>query len=208
LPDRYPKEVIVSDLHEIEEAPIPLLSDILVAGNLLRARSPFERSRVPEAADAAELAGSVPASAPEPFATPTSAETMAAVHSVHEPTLAPEQTPEFVHEAAHEPALEAAPAPAPVREDAYALYAHDADALVERLRGRALSWLTGEGRGVIEQRCSAAMQEHSHWIVGQVSREIGLALETELKGWVKAAVREELAARETHGTTTGQTPSA
>nr|WP_240161076.1 DUF2486 family protein [Burkholderia sp. Ax-1719] len=187
-------------MHEIEEAPIPLLSDILVAGNLLRARSPFERSRVPEAADAAALAGSVPASAPEPFATPTSAETMAAVHSVHEPTLAPEQTPEF--------ATEPAAASAPVREDTYALYAQDADALVERLRGRALSWLTGEGRGVIEQRCSAAMQEHSHWIVGQVSREIGLALETELKGWVKAAVREELAARETHGTTAGNTPSA
>ncbi len=196
----------MSDLHEIEEAPIPLLSDILVAGNLLRARSPFERSRVPEAADAAALAGLVPASAPEPFATPTSAETMAAVHSVHEPTLAPEPTSEFAHQAAHEAASE--PATAPVREDSYALYAQDADALVERLRGRALSWLTGEGRGVIEQRCSAAMQEHSHWIVGQVSREIGLALETELKGWVKAAVREELAARETHGTATGQTPSA
>ncbi|MBB3258914.1 hypothetical protein F4827_003783 [Paraburkholderia bannensis] len=196
----------MSDLHEIEEAPIPLLSDILVAGNLLRARSPFERSRVPEAADAAALAGLVPASAPEPFATPTSAETMAAVHSVHEPTLAPEPTPEFAHQAAHGAASE--PVTAPVREDSYALYAQDADALVERLRGRALSWLTGEGRGVIEQRCSAAMQEHSHWIVGQVSREIGLALETELKGWVKAAVREELAARATHGTTTGQTPSA
>ncbi|WP_433704375.1 DUF2486 family protein [Paraburkholderia sacchari] len=71
----------------------------------------------------------------------------------------------------------------------------DAEALVERLSGRAMSWLTGDGRGVIEARCAAAMQEHAHWIVGQVSREIGLALEAELKGWVKAAVREELAAR-------------
>ncbi|WP_321884462.1 DUF2486 family protein [Paraburkholderia bannensis] len=176
----------MTDLHEIEEAPIPLLGDILVAGNLLRARSPFERAPLPEAA-------SVPEGAPEPVATPTSPETMAAAHAVPEPTLG--------H--THEPAVAHAPEPAPSREDAYALYAQDADALVERLRGRALSWLTGEGREVIEQRCSAAMQEHSHWIVGQVSREIGLALETELKGWVKAAVREELAARATHGTTPG-----
>ncbi len=170
----------MSDLHEIEEAPIPLLNDVLVAGNLLRARSPFERAPAPEAA-------SVPEGAPEPVATPASPETMAAAHAVPEPTLA------------HEPE----PLQAPTPGDTYALYAHDADALVERLRGRALSWLTGEGRGVIEQRCSAAMQEHAHWIVGQVSREIGLALETELKGWVKSAVREELAARATHGTTPG-----
>ncbi|WP_322014382.1 DUF2486 family protein [Paraburkholderia sp. J12] len=75
------------------------------------------------------------------------------------------------------------------------LLAHDADALVERLRGRCLTWLTGDGRNVIEARCNAALQEHTHWLVGHVSREIGLALETELKGWVRAAVREELAAR-------------
>ncbi|WP_322103505.1 DUF2486 family protein [Paraburkholderia sp. J41] len=81
------------------------------------------------------------------------------------------------------------------------LFAHDADALVERLQGRCLNWLTGEGRAVIEARCAAAMQEHSTWLVGQVSREIGLALETELKTWVKAAVREELAVR------TGRAPS-
>ncbi|WP_322042862.1 DUF2486 family protein [Paraburkholderia sp. J67] len=165
----------MSDLHDLEEAPIPLLTDIIVPGNLLRARSPFERAHAPEAALASESAAE---SAVEPAVTPASLETMAAAHAVPEPTLGP----------------------APIPEDPYAIYAHDADALVERLRGRALNWLTGEGRGVIEQRCSAAMQEHSHWIVGQVSREIGLALETELKGWVKAAVREELAARATHGT--------
>ncbi|WP_028226084.1 DUF2486 family protein [Paraburkholderia ferrariae] len=78
------------------------------------------------------------------------------------------------------------------------LLAHDADALVERLRGRCLTWLTGDGRNVIEARCNAALQEHTHWLVGHVSREIGLALETELKGWVRDAVREELAARAGH----------
>jgi hypothetical protein len=178
--DRYPKEAIVTELHDLDEAPIPLLSDIMVPGNLLRARSPFERVHEVQTQSA------VADTAPEPVATPASAETMAAAHAVPEPTLTQAAEPA--------PALQSAP------QDTYALYAQDADALVERLRGRALSWLTGEGRGVIEQRCSAAMQEHSHWIVGQVSREIGLALETELKGWVKAAVREELDARATHGT--------
>jgi len=128
----------VSGLHDKEEVSIPLLSDVLVSGNPLRASS-VERAR-------AAVAASVKASVPEPEG----------------------------------------------------LFAHDADALVERLRGRCMTWLTGEGRAVIEARCSAAMQEHSTWLVGQVSREIGLALETELKVWVKAAVREELAARAGH----------
>lgn len=126
----------MSDVHDINDASIPLLTDTLVPGNPLRAVTP------------------------------------------------PAQT--FAAEAP-------AAVPAPAAEDG--LFAHDADALVERLRGRCLTWLTGEGRNVIEARCNAALQEHTHWLVGHVSREIGLALETELKGWVRAAVREELAAR-------------
>lgn len=128
----------MSGSHDIEDASIPLLSDVLVVGNPLRA-SNVDQAR-------AAVAASVRATVAEPEG----------------------------------------------------LFAHDADALVERLRGRCLTWLTGEGRAVIEARCSAAMQEHSTWLVGQVSREIGLALETELKVWVKAAVREELAARAGH----------
>ncbi|SDC69151.1 DUF2486 family protein [Paraburkholderia lycopersici] len=128
----------MSGLHDREDASIPLLNEVMVAGNPLRAHN------VAEAKSA--TAAAVKAAVAEPEG----------------------------------------------------LFAHDADALVERLRGRCLTWLTGEGRAVIEARCSTAMQEHSTWLVGQVSREIGLALETELKGWVKAAVREELAARSGH----------
>jgi hypothetical protein len=128
----------VSGLHDMEDASIPLLSDVMMPGNPLRAHN------VEQAKSA--TAAAVKATVAEPEG----------------------------------------------------LFAHDADALVERLRGRCLTWLTGEGRAVIEARCSAAMQEHSTWLVGQVSREIGLALETELKVWVKAAVREELAARAGH----------
>jgi hypothetical protein len=127
----------MSGLHDMEDASIPLLNEVMVPGNPLRAHN------VAEAKSA----------------------TAAVVKAAVEPE---------------------------------GLFAHDADALVERLRGRCMTWLTGEGRAVIEARCSAAMQEHSTWLVGQVSREIGLALETELKVWVKAAVREELAARAGH----------
>nr|WP_274389420.1 DUF2486 family protein [Paraburkholderia tagetis] len=96
---------------------------------------------------------------------------------------------------------QAAPEPGPGAPagDSYRLPG-DAEALVERVSGRAMNWLTGDGRSVIEARCAAALQQHSHWIVGQVSREIGLALETELKGWVRDAVREELAARPAQST--------
>lgn len=135
----------MSDVHDINDASIPLLTDILVPGNPLRAR----------------VAASAEASASALVAEPVAA------------------------------------------AESDGLFAHDADALVERLRGRCLTWLTGEGRNVIEARCDAALQEHSHWLVGHVSREIGLALETELKGWVKAAVREELAARSGHGPSSG-----
>ncbi|WP_321869144.1 DUF2486 family protein [Paraburkholderia tropica] len=212
------------DLHDVDEAPIPMLDEVLVNGNLLRARSPFERAEAPQGEAAAvhvqaseaghgehaELSGDAGQGSRldpldhidhddlpelvdrfEPLVqmTPASAAAaLAAANAAPEPQLS-----------AHAEAQ--TPVQTPAQSTAYepeGLFAHDADALVERLRGRALSWLTGEGRGVIEARCSAAMQEHAHWIVGQVSREIGLALETELKGWVKAAVREELAARAAH----------
>lgn len=153
----------MSDFHNPDETPIPLLNETLVAGNLLRGRhgSPFETAAAPAQAAAV-----------------------------------PDPTPERAREPALEPGVDApASSAAGVPAGEPGSLPPDADALVERLSGRAMSWLTGEGREVIEARCAAALQEHAHWIVGQVSREIGLALETELKGWVKAALREELAAR-------------
>ncbi|CAG9229376.1 conserved hypothetical protein [Paraburkholderia tropica] len=205
------------DLHDVEEAPIPMLDEVLVNGNLLRARSPFEHVAAPQAdaphaavhADEAAHADHRVAPGPvehddlpelvdrfEPHmsfvppepALPAGVAAFAAAHAAHAAS-----EPQFSAPPSAQPAV-----PSSAAYEPEGLFAHDADALVERLRGRALSWLTGEGRGVIEARCSAAMQEHAHWIVGQVSREIGLALETELKGWVKAAVREELAARAGH----------
>jgi hypothetical protein len=80
----------------------------------------------------------------------------------------------------------AAPAPAPNL---------DADVLAERLRGRFASYLTGEGRAVIEARCRDALQDHTTWLINQITREVALTLETEMTGWVREAVNEEIARR-------------
>ncbi|HZZ06831.1 DUF2486 family protein [Paraburkholderia sp.] len=71
----------------------------------------------------------------------------------------------------------------------------DADVIAERLRGRFAGFLTGEGRGIIEARCRDALQDHTSWLVNQITREVALALETELTGWVRDAVDQEIARR-------------
>jgi hypothetical protein len=76
-----------------------------------------------------------------------------------------------------------------------AVTAADADAIVERLRGRFASYLMGEGRGFIEARCRDALQDHTNWLVNQITREVALALEVEVAGWVREAVWEALAKR-------------
>ncbi|HEY4296748.1 MAG TPA: DUF2486 family protein [Paraburkholderia sp.] len=75
----------------------------------------------------------------------------------------------------------------------------DADAIAERLRGRFAGFLTGEGRGIIEARCRDALQEHTTLLVSQITREVALTLETEMTGWVREAVEEELARRSGRG---------
>ncbi|CAB3790890.1 hypothetical protein LMG28614_03188 [Paraburkholderia ultramafica] len=75
----------------------------------------------------------------------------------------------------------------------------DADVIAERLRGRFAGFLTGEGRGIIEARCRDALQEHTTLLVSQITREVALTLETEMTGWVREAVEEEIARRSGHG---------
>ncbi len=71
----------------------------------------------------------------------------------------------------------------------------DADQIAERLRGRFTHFLTGDGRALIEERCRESLQEHSTWLVSQITREVALALETELTEWVREAVADELERR-------------
>ncbi|MPW17489.1 DUF2486 family protein [Paraburkholderia sp. CNPSo 3157] len=69
---------------------------------------------------------------------------------------------------------------------------YDADVLAERLRARFATYLKGEGRNLIEARCRDAFQDHTTWLVNQITREVALALETEMLRWVREAIREEL----------------
>lgn len=99
-------------------------------------------------------------------------------------------------------APEAAPvpptAPAGAAQPAAALDAREVEFIAERLRGRFASYLRQDARGAIEARCRDAVQEHTSWLVRQVTRDVVTALEAEAANWVRDAVREELA-RHTSG---------
>jgi hypothetical protein len=88
-------------------------------------------------------------------------------------------------------APEVLPVPGPAEARAHDA-GRDADAIADRLRGRFTHFLTGDGRALIEERCRESLQEHSTWLVSQITREVALALETEMIGWVREAVAEEL----------------
>ncbi|MDW9245466.1 DUF2486 family protein [Burkholderia cepacia] len=97
---------------------------------------------------------------------------------------------------AHMP--EAVAPAAATQQDAQAvagLMPEDAQHIAERLRNRLTNYLTGDGRDAIEARCRDALHEHSAWLVGQITREVALALETEVMDWVRDAVDEEIARR-------------
>ncbi|MEQ5841485.1 DUF2486 family protein [Paraburkholderia acidicola] len=167
-------------MSDLDDHSIPLLTDILVPGNPTHARAPQWAP-----------AGHAPFEAGGGFATDSAIGPLSA-------SAAPAAVPDapvasFVAPPSVAPALVAAD----LRNsyDSHDAYAYDPEALAERLRGRFASYLTGEGRSVIETRCRDALQEHSTWLVNQITREVALALETELTGWVRDAVRDEMARR-------------
>lgn len=97
---------------------------------------------------------------------------------------------------AHMPeAVAAAAAPQQDAQAVAGLTPEDAQHIAERLRNRLTNYLTGDGRDAIEARCRDALHEHSAWLVGQITREVALALETEVMDWVRDAVDEEIARR-------------
>jgi hypothetical protein len=148
------------------DASIPVLSEVIVQGDPAQAR------------DIPELADILPDADEPAFVTPPAAQR----HVPPPAQPAAEQT--------HAQTQPAAPAPAaPATPD------YDADLLAERLRGRFASYLTGEGRTLIEARCRDAFQDHTTWLVNQITREVALVLETEMAGWIREAIREELKQR-------------
>ncbi|SAK42173.1 hypothetical protein AWB80_00491 [Caballeronia pedi] len=69
---------------------------------------------------------------------------------------------------------------------------YDAEQIAERLRGRFTGFLTGEARALIEERCREVLREHSTQLVSAITREVAMALESRMSGWVREAVEEEL----------------
>ncbi|MBJ9968209.1 DUF2486 family protein [Burkholderia seminalis] len=192
-------------------AAIPVLTDVIASGDSLKTGAdpetvvvePVPTPHVP----AIELPGdAATADAAAMGETDAPAETGAAEHVVAEDTavmnaplrssLAGDAEPRHAlaapaHEAAG-PALETA---TPDAAAAAGLTPEDAQHIAERLRNRLTNYLTGAGRDAIEERCRDALHEHSAWLVGQVTREVALALETEVMDWVRDAVDEEIARR-------------
>ncbi|RFU46262.1 DUF2486 family protein [Paraburkholderia sp. DHOC27] len=163
---------------------IPVLQEVLVPGHPTHARA------TPAAAPSA-----VPPAAPATGAEPADGVT---VHSVTAAQIeafelseppAPFELPEVPEPFEPSSAFHFA------RASSAATPSLDADVIADRLRGRFASYLTGEGRAVIEARCRDALQDHTTWLVSQITREVALALETEMTGWVREAVEEELARR-------------
>ncbi|BAN22392.1 DUF2486 family protein [Caballeronia insecticola] len=69
---------------------------------------------------------------------------------------------------------------------------YDAELLAERLRGRFTGFLTGEARGLIEERCREVLREQSTQLVAAITREVAMALEGRMSEWVREAVETEL----------------
>ncbi|WGY67751.1 DUF2486 family protein [Burkholderia cepacia] len=207
-----------------DRAAIPVLTDVIASGDSMKTGAdpeavivePVPTPHVP----AIELPGDVAtAEAAAMGETDAPAEPGAAEHVVAEDAVvmnAPLQS-SLVHDAvprhvsaamAHEAAGQApetvlpeavvpAVAPQPDVAAAAGLTPEDAQHIAERLRNRLTNYLTGAGRDAIEARCRDALHEHSAWLVGQVTREVALALETEVMDWVRDAVDEEIARRRT-----------
>ncbi len=186
---------------------IPVLHEVLVPGDPAHARLAPD-SAVAPAAPVAEAAPD-PVSAQEPsFAQepvhapePTHPKKRSRSHHphadarhAHEPAFAP-SAGVFDRVEPHAPVEAGTIVPPDLAPAASAQSSLNADVIAERLRGRFAGFLTGEGRGIIEARCRDALQDHTSWLVNQITREVALALETEMTGWVREAVEEEIARR-------------
>lgn len=203
----------------VDDSSIPVLHEILVPGKPAEARhapdsaappamqpvsDPDETTRQPAHKPEPSLAREEPSLAPE-HAHPAEhahAKKRSRAHHVtdhrheHEPAAAP-SAGVFDRAEPHAPVETGAIVPPDIAHEALGQPqpSLDADLIAERLRGRFTSFLTGEGRGIIEARCRGALQDHTAWLVNQITREVALALETEMTGWVKEAVDQELARR-------------
>ncbi len=168
---------------------IPMLTDVIVPG-----RPPIARPGTTQPEPAAEpqsgasesaVPGASTASAPSSNAAASAAAAVASVPSAPLPAVASQGGL-----AAEQ--LGAAP-DHPGASSAAAFDARDVEFIAERLRLRFSTYMRQDARGMIEARCREAVEEHTNWLVRQVTREVVGALEQEVAGWVRDAVSEELA---------------
>lgn len=68
----------------------------------------------------------------------------------------------------------------------------DAGDFAENLRERLNEYLRKEGRDLIGQRCRAMLDEHTAKMVEQISGEVTLMLEIQIRQWVYEGVVEAL----------------
>lgn len=196
------------------DSSIPVLHDILVPGDPAQARHAPGSAAAPVASVAPVAPVAQPAPEPaiaqEPPIAPEPAHAAEPAHPKRRSKAHPPAERRHADEPAFAPSagvFDRAEPHAPFEagaivppDNAYAASAQahsslDADVIAERLRGRFAGFLTGEGRGMIEARCRDALQDHTAWLVNQITREVVLALETEMTGWVREAVEEERARR-------------
>ncbi|RQS76247.1 DUF2486 family protein [Burkholderia sp. Bp8963] len=189
---------------QAESSSIPTLTDVLVPGKPAPAQqsaadAPHDDAAIPLLTDVIAPGKPAPAEVAEPDVSPVTAaapdETEADPDTVSvEPVPTPhvpavEWPPVAAVADAQAPAAPAAPATSAT------LTAEDAQHIAERLRDRLTNYLTGEGREAIETRCRDALHDHTAWLVSQITREVALALETEVMEWVRDAVDAEIARR-------------
>ncbi len=156
---------------------IPMLTDVMVPGRPAMGR-PAETPADAVQASPEQPGAAQPSAAGEPFA-PGSAE--AGMPAAVEPPASAMRPPTV-------------PAEPTAGAQAHATFdARDIEFIAERLRARFSTYLRRDARGVIEGHCRDAIEEHTNWLVRQVTREVLSALEQEVAGWVRDAVSEELA---------------
>jgi hypothetical protein len=159
---------------------IPMLTDVMVPGRPAMGRP----AETPAAAQAQ----------PQPAAAEASPEQ--ATHTpAHTPVVADvsQSTPIPADATVDPPARSSAVSAEPAAGPQPAFDARDIEFIAERLRARFSTYLRRDARGVIEAHCRDAIEEHTNWLVRQVTREVLGALEQEVAGWVRDAVSEELA---------------
>ncbi|WP_158897828.1 DUF2486 family protein [Burkholderia sp. L27(2015)] len=62
----------------------------------------------------------------------------------------------------------------------------------ERMRGQLNDYLRKDGRGLIELRCRSMLETHTAQMVEQISAEVTLMLEIQIRQWIYESVVEAL----------------